>query len=100
MCFFRTLSRHVSVPLFRMAVEFAVQCRAKHLVLFHLSPRYRPIKVKGFVIQVIYTKCGTKFGKKISVVDRQRFDADPTLDFGADPDPDPNLTLKLGPVNN
>jgi hypothetical protein len=64
MFFFRTLSRYVSVPLFRMAVEFAVQCRAKHLVLFHLSPRYRPIKVRGFVIQVICTKCEIEIGKR------------------------------------
>jgi hypothetical protein len=66
----------MSLPLpCRMAVEFAVQCRAKHLVLFHLSPRYRPIKVRTFVLQVVSRKCEIEIGK-IGVLGRQRFDAD------------------------
>jgi hypothetical protein len=55
----------MSLPrLFRMAVEFAVQCRVKHLVLYHLSPRYRPIKVRRFVIQVFCTKYEIEIGKR------------------------------------
>ena len=35
-----------------MAVDIAVACKARSLVLFHLSPRYKPISLRFALIVI------------------------------------------------